>query len=107
MDVILNQRFPGRKCRTPESSPGWHSSAHQRTGGESSFAGSQQQIIAIPQQNRDVADLKAVLDDRADLDQQFFLIQDGGRLARDGIDDLKVPCPLPLKGIELRVLQGH
>ena len=35
------------------------------------------------------------------------MIQYGSRFARDGVDDFKVPCSLPFKGIKLRVLQSH
>jgi len=47
-----------------------------------------------------MAHLEGLLNQGANLDEQFFLVQHGGGLLRDGIDDLELLGPLPFEGIK-------
>ena len=95
--VILNQRFSGGQSSSPQTRSCGKASACSRRRGESSLAGAQQEAIFFPQKHRNMADFKPLLNHRANLDQQFLLIEYSGSLASDGVDDLKMTGALALQ----------
>jgi hypothetical protein len=105
--IFLDQRAAGGEDMHPGLAIGRKPPAFRNSRCERSMVRPQHQFVLFAEKQRNVRYLERLLDQQANLRQQFPQVENRGALLRDRVDGFQLPRPLPLQRIQARVLQRH